>query len=373
MLCEVVVLSIKIVHCGDIHIGFKGGNKIYSSRRRVEVMTTFLKIVEFAKEKQADLFLIAGDLFDSHKISDDVLNQVFEALADFSGTVFISPGNHDYYSENTFWEQIEMPANVKIFKRDEELVLENLGVRIFGNAFEGPYRQTSALSRIFPNDDLINIALLHGDMTGGSSYCPIAENEIKNSGMDYVALGHIHQRSEVLKAGDTYYAYSGCPEGQGFDETGEKGVYFGTVEKGAAELKFIPLCSRQFARESIDISQVSHKNEITEFILRKIKNKYGEKYTDFLYKIALTGESGLNFSASELETALGNELYYVKINDKTRAAIKDLTNLTKDSSIKGLFAAKILDKMECSSDEALENALKLGLRAFSEEVTFNED
>ena len=44
--------------------------------------------------------------------------------------------------------------------------------------------------------------------------------------MDYIALGHIHKFSGIKRIGNTYYAYSGCPEGRGFDEEGDKGIIF---------------------------------------------------------------------------------------------------------------------------------------------------
>ena len=92
-----MILSVRIVHCGDIHIGASGGEKRNAARRRAEIKQTFLRIVDFASENAADLLLIAGDLFDSHKISEDVLEEISAKFAGFGGLVFISPGNHDYY------------------------------------------------------------------------------------------------------------------------------------------------------------------------------------------------------------------------------------------------------------------------------------
>ena len=43
--------------------------------------------------------------------------------------------------------------------------------------------------------------------------------------MDYIALGHRHSFSGINIAGRTHFAYSGCPQGRGFDELDEKGKY----------------------------------------------------------------------------------------------------------------------------------------------------
>lgn len=367
-------MGVKIVHCADIHIGFSGGEKRCAARRRAEVFRTFLRAIDFAKEQSADLFLIAGDLFDSHRIGEDVLGELSEAFSAFSGKVFISPGNHDYYGDNTFWSGWKLPENVTVFKSEAEVYdLPELGVRIFGSAFDGPYKKTHALSGFSADDSRINIAVIHGDLAQESVYGPISETDIGGSRMDYIALGHIHKRSEILKNGETSYAYCGCIEGQGFDEIGEKGIYFGTVEKGRAELEFVPVCTRRFVEEKIDISSARQKSDVPSIILRKIIEKYGEKGADWLYKIVLTGETAVGFTAAEIAAALENELYFAKVRNKTRAPMNDLKDIAKENSVKGIFVRKMLERMDGSSDYETETALRLGLMAFSEEVGFDED
>lgn len=365
-------MSVKIVHCADIHIGFSGGDKRYSARRRSEVLQTFLKAVGYAEEEKADLFLISGDLFDSHKVNGETLSLISRAFSGFSGRVFIAPGNHDYYGENTFWENWALPENVTVFKGDEVIELGESGVRIYGYAFESAYKPKLQLMRA-ESDDMINIAVVHGEIGGDGIYAPLSVAEIETSGMDYVALGHIHKRSDILKAGNTYYAYPGCIEGQGFDETGEKGVYMGTIEKGKVSLEFVPLCTRRFIEEHIDISAVLDKKDLSDFILRKIKEKYGSNGADWLYKIVLTGETVLNISLADLTAALENELYFVKIKDKTRIPISVLKDNFSESSAQGIFIKKLLEKSGAMTEEEMENALRLGLSAFNEGVTLIED
>ena len=77
----------------------------------------------------------------------------------------------------------------------------------------------------------INILAAHADLTNRKSvYCPMKEWDFAVSGFDYVALGHIHAGGEIEKIGETYYAYSGCPEGRSFDECGVKGGIFINAE-----------------------------------------------------------------------------------------------------------------------------------------------
>ena len=83
-----------------------------------------------------------------------------------------------------------------------------------------------------PRDGRIHLMALHGDVEGKGRYGPIALEDIAASGLTYLALGHIHACSGLQKAGDTYWAYPGCPEGRGFDELGDKGVLVVTVDDG---------------------------------------------------------------------------------------------------------------------------------------------
>lgn len=74
------------------------------------------------------------------------------------------------------------------------------------------------------------------------------------SGLHYLALGHSHSASGLKRAGKTYYAWPGCPEGRGFDETGDKGVYLGQLEGGRVSLDFVPLARRRYLTPSLDIT-----------------------------------------------------------------------------------------------------------------------
>ena len=43
----------------------------------------------------------------------------------------------------------------------------------------------------------------------------------KEKNIDYLALGHVHEYRSGQLDGRGVWAYSGCPEGRGFDETGK--------------------------------------------------------------------------------------------------------------------------------------------------------
>ena len=54
----------KFIHIADVHLGAQPDRKIWSNERTDEIKMAFNDIVRTCEEKQIDLLLIAGDLFD---------------------------------------------------------------------------------------------------------------------------------------------------------------------------------------------------------------------------------------------------------------------------------------------------------------------
>ena len=67
---------------------------------------------------------------------------------------------------------------------------------------------------------------------------------MQESGLDYLALGHIHEGGS-FQAGATLAAWPGCAMGHGFDETGAKGVLVVTLGE-QPEAEFVPLGGVRF-------------------------------------------------------------------------------------------------------------------------------
>ena len=172
----------------------------------------------------------------------------------------------------------------------------------------------------------------------------------------------------------TTYAYSGCPQGRGFDEEGEKGVIIGEVYRGGTDLRFFPVCKRKYVTKEINITGSNNYDEVIFKILSDLSD---EEINKNFYKIILKGELKEHFNLKEnlLIEKLKNKFYYIKIINNTSIEI-NLEELSKDYSIKGKFIAKILEKLKDASDddkEILKLALKIGIQCLSEdEVNLND-
>jgi exonuclease SbcD len=380
--------QIKILHCADLHLGAELsaiGNQ--AKQRREELLITFYNIVSICKEENIKLLLIAGDLFDGSNTDKNIIYSVKESLSQIPNTIVaIAPGNHDYVSIDSPFANGVWAENVHIFQSGlQSIEFKGIGLRLWGAGFTSTYVTRSLFHEMdFLQDDQINICVMHGDLVAEnqtSNYNPISATQIRFSGMDYLALGHIHKRTDLLQSGATYYAYCGCPEGKGFDELDEKGFYIGTITKGRADLTFCPVCRRMNLEIHVKINSAATNNEVAEIVIHTIKQKYRETFADHLYKVILEGALDEGFAPDCVAIALmlQSELYFIKIKDETHLAI-NFDELSKETSLKGIFVRKMLDKLNqsiASNNEQgaseYRRALYIGIKAFDSEVTLDEN
>lgn len=373
--------KVKVLHCADLHFDtpFKELSKEVSDTSKNELLEVFKNIIDLAIDENIEVLLIAGDVFDNLTVNKNTLFFISDQIRRIKNIeVFISPGNHDPYNEKSFYSMINWPENVYIFKGDMEFKeVKKLNLIVWGAGFRNSYENETLLRGINIDNDKINIMLLHGEITSTNSkneYNPIYINDIYNSNIDYIALGHRHKFSGILKEGMTTYAYSGCPQGRGFDEEGEKGVIIGEVYKGGTNLEFFPVYKRKYVTKEIDITDTNNYDEVVFKVLSDLSDE--EIHKNF-YKIILKGELKEHFKLKEnlLIEKLKNKFYYLKIINDTSIEV-NLEELSKDYSIKGKFIAKIIEKLKDASDddkEVLKLALKIGIQCLSEdEVNLND-
>jgi len=247
----------KILHSADWHLDAPLGlsDEAQRSKLRTELSRIPLKIAALCKEKQCDILLLSGDLFDG-AYAADTLQNFKTALQSLEIPVFIAPGNHDFVGADSPWLTETFPENVHIFTHPaiESISLPELDCRVYGAGYIS-MDCPGLLEDFTPSHtETYAIGILHGDPTQISSpYCPVTKEQVKRSGLDYLALGHIHKGDSFL-AGKTLCAWPGCPMGHGYDETGEKGVLLVTLDD-TVTAEFIPLDTTRFYDWEVEVRQ----------------------------------------------------------------------------------------------------------------------
>lgn len=232
---------IKILHGADLHLDspFSGCSPEEAVRRRSLQRRLPMALTTMANGLDCRLMLLAGDIFDGTP-SPRTVQALQEAFRAFRGRVFIAPGNHDPYTEDSVWATRSWPDNVHIFQgAAEAVILPELGCRVWGGGF-GQTHCRDGLPRV-TSDGLVEIGVFHGDPETDSPYRPISRQEIADCGLDYLALGHIHKRSMPRKFGATWYGWPGVTQGRGFDETGLCGVFCTELDKTRCNTAFLPV------------------------------------------------------------------------------------------------------------------------------------
>lgn len=352
---------LKIIHAADFHLDspFSGLSPEQAALRRAEQRALLDRIADLANEEQADLVLLAGDLLDSGQLYRETAQSLANTLGRIRARVFIAPGNHDPYCVGSPYTLPIWPENVHIFSSPQPAGVElpELGCTVYGAAFLQEQTDAAPLDGFCaPDDGRIHLMVLHAN-TEGAGYAPISPAQIAATGLDYLALGHIHQTSGLMKNGRTFWAYPGCPEGRGFDELGEKGVLVLEVDRDTVSSRFVPLCRRRYAIVSVALSGCSQP-------LAPIEAALPAGTGQDIYRILLTGEFPMDpATLADLEQALSPRFWALELRDKTRTPT-DLWARAAEDSLAGLFL-QIMQPLcrQSPDDEHLQLAVRYGLAA----------
>lgn len=346
---------IKILHAADLHLDamFQGLPPDKAAQCRAAQRDLPQALAELARERNVDLVLLAGDLFDRVQASRDSTEAMLRALSAISAPVFIAPGNHDYFTWDSPYYSMEFPENVHIFRENkiQSVSLPGLSCRVYGAGFT--QMDCPPLLNSFQRDgnEQYHIMVLHGEVTGADSpYCPISRGQIAASNLDYLALGHVHARGEI-RLGRTLCAWPGCPMGRGFDETGEKGAYLVNLDENGAQTEFLPLSAWRYETLTVPAG-----DDPAGSVLDHLP---GDVSRD-IYRVTLTGESE-ELDLDALYTALEPHFYALELRDRTTPKV-DLWQRTRDDSLEGRYFRLLQEAAAEAGDETVRRRLVLAAR-----------
>ena len=340
---------IQILHAADLHLGAKFGllPPEKAEQKKKEQLLQLRQLENLGR--QCQLVLLAGDLFDTIQGSEASYQALTASLETIGKPVFIAPGNHDYVAPGSpYWER-SWPGNVHLFRqpRITGMVLEELGCHVWGAGFTS--MDCPGLLEGFhaPEEDLLQLMVLHGDPTSAQSPTgPVTRSQVEGSGLDYLALGHIHKAGS-FRAGKTLCAWPGCPMGTGFDETGDKGVLLVQAGESGAEARFFHLAGGRFADLTLPVGE-------PETILRALPPDTEED----IYRITLTGSGNPDWP--RLQRALEPRFFHLELRNRT-ASPAPLWDKAEADSLEGVYFRLLRQAMEQSQGQTRQ-ALELAAR-----------
>lgn len=345
----------KIIHAADLHLGSSYILLPYEKqiKRRAQLLETFSLLVDYAKENDIHIILLAGDVFDKDKVKKSDKDFFYGVIENNKDITFLYlKGNHDIKS---LIERNDI-SNLKTFNdKWSQYVFDNVcisGIELNEINSKTIYDTLSLTPNMF------NIVMIHGQESYSivNPNTDIIINNFKNKNIDYIALGHIHTCSIKQLDKKTTYAYPGCLEGRGFDETNDKGFILIDTDKRSYD--FISFAKRKVYKIMVDISDTKDSYQA----LLKVSEQLNGINNDSLIQIVLTGN--VKYDYSLLKESINNKYekqftyLEIKMDVFKEISYEDYQN---DRSLKGEVIREILkaDFDEKTKNEVLSNALKL--------------
>ena len=332
----------KIIHTSDIHLDSAMQSGLSPERariRRSELMAAFSRLVDHAKSEGASAVIIAGDLFDHGEITAKVRRFVIEKVESCPETeFFVLFGNHD---AGSFSFSDKLPENMKLFS-DSWRSYELPGVTVSGVELteENAERVYSELSL---DADKTNIVVMHGAAGNSTGEDKVNVKALADRGIDYLALGHYHSYEKKKLDRRGIYVYSGCLEGRGFDECGEKGFVELEIENGNIKHRFVPFAQRQIHEIEVDFTDAATYSEQKARVTQAAE---GIASSDILRIRAigkLRSEDQKFFD--QIEKELADNFFAFEIKDKVGVLI-DKNEYIGDISLKGEFIRLVSEKVK---------------------------
>jgi len=301
-------MTIQIVHCSDLHLdkNFNVGSMARNYERRGDLDRNFSKVVDYAVENRADLFLISGDVFDKvlpGNFSRDFLARQLIDLRKHEIPVFIIGGNHDVPKvpqvPSLALDILDTAGLATVFSRSDVMGQRTLKIAeqdicVSGKSYFSQREGENPIAgQRIPLDGDVNILMLHGSLQGLdvissvpqlSSQNPFTPKDIPRK-LDFLALGHYHNGFD-RRVGQCLVCNPGSIEKLTWAEINDsKGFYWVELDKEGSECEFVGLETRPmrdeqfaFAEEEVD----DPTSDVLEFLM-------GKKDKEAMLRLKLTG------------------------------------------------------------------------------------
>ena len=286
---------LRFAHMADLHLDtpFRGVANLPGTLRE-SLAEASLKAwdnaVAICLTEQVDFVLIAGDVYDQEEAGVRAQLRFLRGLRRLSEAgipVFVVHGNHD--PQGGRWSAIRAwPPGVTVFGHEEvEVVPVRRGgttlALVHGLSYpERHVRENLAVRFRRRQEEVYQIGLLHasvGDHAEHGRYAPCSLEDLRRSGLDYWALGHIHTRETVHPAHPAV-VYPGNLQARHPGEEGPRGLYIVEAALGSPpRLTFHAADEWRFATVRLDLGRepLTSVEEVSAYLLRQAIAAKGDR------------------------------------------------------------------------------------------------
>jgi DNA repair exonuclease SbcCD nuclease subunit len=334
---------LRIIHTADVHLGARHDDLgEQASAQRERQFAAFTAAIDLALAEKVDLFLIAGDLFDSNvqpKRSVDRVAAELKRLAESKIRTVIIPGTHDAYDRSSIYRTYDLKMLAGSTAADDLVTiltpdLPSIHIKTCDVIVHGPVFATKRA----PHSPLRDLAGTPGDspatwrigMVHGSIAIPgkterddvvITTDEMAATGFDYLALGHWHS-SQQSRSGGVMYAYAGAPEAVALDQDRAGKVLLVELEetdgKRSVTVQEKQVGTTRFEKTEIDAANIASQPALIETLARK-----GDPNLVLDARVVGVRPDELDLDLDEIEAALAASFLKVRVRDVSLPALTE--------------------------------------------------
>ena len=297
------------LHTGDLHLdtpfaGLTGAAPdVVSGRLREATLKAWDRIVDLAIERRVDFVVVAGDVFESETGTLRGQFAFADGLARLEASgipAAVVHGNHDPLSG---WQPtVPWPATTHRFGATvamASMVKDGTEIaRVYGVSYAEKAETRDLAAGIARDADApFAIGLLHA--TVGLSerherYAPTTEEVLVTSGMDYWALGHIHQR-RIVRGAKPMVVYPGNPQGRDPGEASAKGVAIVAVDAaGTLALEWVDTDIVRWVLLEVPVAPLGDMLALRNAVISAVREARTAAGRSIVVRVRLTGFTPLH-------------------------------------------------------------------------------
>jgi len=390
-----MVATFRFLQFSDVHLGSRltGSRLAWPAERRAqrirEITEAALNACRLAREYAVEALLLPGDLWDDETVSAETIKQLIDAFAALDPIpVFIAPGNHDFCSPTSPYNDDVLrardlppwPPNVHIFRSPTFTTVRHPArpeVTITGRAFV----QNVSIEERLLRDPIprpaasLSVLLFHGswiEYAGRDRFeedklftAPFSRAELLAQGFSYAALGHYHHYAEITdERGHVRAAYAGCLAGRYLSEAGPHFALLAEMnDRGLVAVEKVRVDERTIHDVDVDVTGAEDERSVRERIRRKLL-ECGAHPSDIIF-LRLRGRRSRGLRVTATAEELQQEYFHLALADLTRPAYE--LDRADPRTVQGRFIHEMQRRIAAASDPRertlLERALAYGLDA----------
>lgn len=336
-----------------------------AARRRTDLFEAFRRCLAVAKDREADLITIGGDLWEEEHVTGDTRKSVSYELAQVGVPVLIACGNHDPLIEGGSYLRTAWPDNVKIVPRRTVSEHSYGDVCVWSVSWGGGGDLSPRMLEHLeaPQDGRTHVLLIHGTSiaapfadTAGESYCPFDPKLVRRAGFAVCLAGHVHMASFVDDV-----IYPGSPEPLGWGEQGRHCVAVVDLEANDAQIELLDINEKRYERRDVDCSGCASSSEIDARVAAALTDLDPQ---NVLLRLQLAGEIDPDCAVDRPKIVMQHRNGYAVLvaEDKTEPLL-DIDRRAERKSLDGLFVRKLREQIATASTESERRLAELALQA----------